>query len=58
MAFLHIRQKRIEELRNAANQRPRFGSLQEIRRNEFVAQVTNAGEDIWVVVLLYKDRYV
>lgn len=48
------RQKRITELRTALAQ-PRFGSLQEIRRNEFVAQVTNAGEDVWVVVLLYKD---
>lgn len=47
----------MDELRAAATRRPRFGTLQEIRRSEFVAQVTNAGDDLWVVVLLYKDRY-
>jgi hypothetical protein len=44
----------MEELRRGTA-RPRFGSLEEIRGSEFVAQVTNAGEGVWVVVLLYKD---
>ena len=48
------RQRRIEELRQGAS-RPRFGSLETIRGSEFVGQVTNAGEDVWVVCLLYKD---
>lgn len=49
------RRKRLEELRKGVA-RQRFGGLEEIRGSEFVAQVTNAGEGIWVVCHLYKDR--
>lgn len=48
------RRKRLEELRQGAA-RPRFGGLEEIRGSEFVEQVTNAGEGVWVVCHLYKD---
>ncbi len=48
------RQKRIQELQKAATA-PRFGTVEEIRGSEFVQQVTNAGEDVWVVVHLYKE---
>jgi Phosducin len=48
------RRKRIEELKKGTT-RPRFGTLETIRASEFVAQVTNAGEDVWVVCHLFKD---
>ena len=35
---------------------PKFGALEEIRATEFVEKVTNAGQGVWVVCLLYKDR--
>jgi hypothetical protein len=49
------RQQRLEELRRGAS-RPQFGSVEQIRGSEFVAQVTNAPTGVWVVVHLYKDR--
>lgn len=48
------RRQRIEELQRGVA-RPRFGTLETIRGSEFVAQVTNAGEDVWVVCQLFKD---
>ncbi|CAD7697310.1 unnamed protein product [Ostreobium quekettii] len=50
------RKKRMEELRRLSA-RPRFGSVKEIRSGEFVAEVTNAGSDIWAVVLLFKHGH-
>jgi hypothetical protein len=35
--------------------RPRFGAVEEIRRSEFVQKVTEAGQDVRVVVHLYKE---
>lgn len=49
------RRKRIAELQKGKT-RPKFGTLEHIRGTEFVQKVTNAGEGIWVVCLLYKDR--
>lgn len=49
------RQRRMQELQASASG-PRFGSLEEIRRSDFVKQVTNAGEGIWVVCHLYSER--
>ncbi|PRW20210.1 Phosducin 3 [Chlorella sorokiniana] len=48
------RQQRMAELKAGAA-RPRFGSLEQIRQNEWVAQVTNAPQGVWVVAHLYKD---
>ncbi|PNW82735.1 hypothetical protein CHLRE_06g291900v5 [Chlamydomonas reinhardtii] len=50
------RQKRIHELQVAAA-RPRFGTCELIRGNEFVEKVTNAGPDVWVVLHLFKDGH-
>ncbi|GLC41242.1 hypothetical protein PLESTB_001083600 [Pleodorina starrii] len=50
------RQRRIKELQAAAS-RPRFGSVELIRGNEFVEKITNAGADVWVVVHLFKDGH-
>ena len=49
------RRKRMEELRKG-KALPKFGTLEQIRGTEFVQKVTNAGEGVWVVCLLYKDR--
>ena len=51
------RRKRLAELQQGAA-RPRYGSLEEMRGSDFVSQVTNAGEGVWVVCHLYKDRWV
>lgn len=49
------RLERIEQLKQAQKQ-ARFGTVEQINRSDFVHQVTNAGEDVWVVVHLYKDK--
>ncbi len=46
----------MEELRKGTPLQ-RFGTLEQIRGAEFVEKVTNAGQGIWVVCLLYKDRW-
>ena len=48
------RRRRIEELQKGVA-RPRFGTVETIRGSEFVSQVTNAGDGVWVVCHLYKD---
>ncbi|KAL3133995.1 hypothetical protein ABBQ32_008434 [Trebouxia sp. C0010 RCD-2024] len=49
------RQERIQQLKQAQN-KAKFGTVEQITRGDFVQQVTNAGEDVYVVVLLYKDK--
>ncbi|KAK9849803.1 hypothetical protein WJX84_009327 [Apatococcus fuscideae] len=48
------RQQRLQELKAAAGT-PSFGNLREIQRADWLAEVTNAGSDVWVVVHLFKD---
>mmetsp|Transcript_38484 Transcript_38484/g.108771 ORF Transcript_38484/g.108771 Transcript_38484/m.108771 type:complete len:249 (+) Transcript_38484:359-1105(+) len=48
------RRKRLEELRQGT-QAPLFGSVEQIGASDFVREITNAGEDIWVVLHLFKD---
>jgi len=48
------KQKRIKEL-EALAAKPRFGSLQEINKQQYVNEVTNAPEGVWVVLSLYQD---
>lgn len=43
------------ELKAAAKQQQRFGSVRDIGRSDFVREVTNAGTDVYVVVHLHKD---
>lgn len=50
------RKKRMAEMREAAKI-VRFGSVIPISGSDFVREVSQAPEDIWVVVLLYKDGY-
>lgn len=49
------RQERIEQLK-AAQKQAKFGTMEHITRGNFVEQVTHAGEDVYVVVHLYKDK--
>ena len=42
---------------SASASRPHFGSVTQITKDQFVAEVTNASEEVWVVVHLYKDKY-
>uniref|UniRef100_A0A061QV81 Phosducin-like protein 3 n=1 Tax=Tetraselmis sp. GSL018 TaxID=582737 RepID=A0A061QV81_9CHLO len=48
------RKKRLEELRNEKKALT-FGAVEQISAVDFVREVTNAGEGIWVVVHLFKD---
>lgn len=48
------RQRRIAEMRALA-EKARFGSVREISGQEYVNEVTKAGEGIWVVLHLYAN---
>ena len=52
---LQRRQRRLAEL-SATASRPPFGSVTQITKDQFVAEVTKASEEVWVVVHLYKDK--
>lgn len=52
-AFEEYRQKRLANLK-AEYDRKRFGSVTEITKQNYVDEVNNAGDDIWVVVHVYK----
>lgn len=49
-----IRQQRIREMK-VSQESANFGDIREISANEYVEQVTNAGEGTWVVLHLYKS---
>ncbi|KAG6490602.1 hypothetical protein ZIOFF_051909 [Zingiber officinale] len=48
------RKRRLEEMREAAKV-ARFGSVTQISGSDFVREVSQAPEDVWVVVLLFKE---
>eukprot|EP00897_Mesotaenium_endlicherianum_P007567 jgi/Mesen1/6839/ME000351S05961 len=48
------RRKRLQELRVAAT-KPRFGSVELIKGQDFVHEVSQAPPDVWVVLHLFKD---
>lgn len=50
------RKKRLTEMREATKI-VRFGSVVPISGSDFVREVSQAGPDVWVVVLLFKDGY-
>ncbi|XP_012525517.1 viral IAP-associated factor homolog isoform X2 [Monomorium pharaonis] len=47
------RQKRIAEMKELAS-KCKYGNMQEISAVDYVNEVNNAGEDVWVVLHLYK----
>ncbi|CAL1538711.1 unnamed protein product [Lymnaea stagnalis] len=52
--FEEYRRQRLAELK-AAQANARFGDVVEISKADYVTQVNNAGEGIWVVLHVYKD---
>jgi hypothetical protein len=46
--------KRMAELKEFA-QKPKFGKVAELRKQDYIAEVTNAPKDVYVVLLLYKS---
>nr|XP_033800875.1 phosducin-like protein 2 isoform X1 [Geotrypetes seraphini] len=53
-AIEQYRQQRIQELKSL-QRRQTFGELTEIISDQYVKEVTNAGEDVWVVLHLYSS---
>lgn len=47
------RQKRIAEMKQLAS-KSKYGELKEISSEDYVQEVNNAGQDVWVVLHLYK----
>lgn len=54
--FSLCRQRRIAEMM-ATQQKAKFGSVKEISAVDYVGEVNKAGDDIWVVLHLYKSGY-
>lgn len=52
--FPFFRRKRLQEIKEKAT-RARFGEVIEISAVDYVKEVNNAGDDIWVVLFLYKS---
>lgn len=52
--MLEYRQKRIAEMRELAS-KSKYGSVTEISAQDYVQEVNKAGEDIWVILHLYKS---
>lgn len=48
------RRRRIAEMKELAN-KSKYGEVQEISAEGYVKEVNNAGEDVWVVLHLYKS---
>lgn len=48
------RRQRLAELK-AAQMNARFGDVTEISKADYVTEVNNAGEGVWVVLHIYKD---
>jgi len=42
----------------AAKQKARYGDVREISRDDYVREVNQAGEGIWVILLVYKTSLV
>ncbi|XP_005265785.1 phosducin-like protein 2 isoform X3 [Homo sapiens] len=49
------RKKRLQEWK-ALKKKQKFGELREISGNQYVNEVTNAEEDVWVIIHLYRSR--
>ena len=49
------KQKRMEEIKMAAK-KSNFGTVMEINKQEYIAEVTNAPKDVFVVISLYQGK--
>lgn len=54
--LLEYRRKRIAEMKEIAS-KAKYGEVREISAEDYVQEVNNAGDDIWVVLHLYKAGY-
>lgn len=52
--LLEYRRKRIAELKELTD-KAKYGQVREISAQDYVQEVNNAGEDVWVVLHLYKS---
>lgn len=50
------RKKRLAEMREAVKI-SKYGSVMPISGSDFVREVSQAPQDVWVVVILYKEGY-
>jgi len=48
------KEKRLKELKEFAS-KPHFGKLYELRKQDYIQEVTNAPKDVYVVLLLYQN---
>lgn len=48
------RRKRLAEIKKLS-EKPRFGEVREVSGQDYVQEVNKAGQDIWVVIHLYKQ---
>ncbi|XP_074602933.1 uncharacterized protein LOC141856500 isoform X1 [Brevipalpus obovatus] len=53
-AFLEYRKQRLQEIA-LQQSRPRFGSVLEISRQDWVDEVNKAGQDVWVVIHVFQE---
>ncbi|XP_017787956.1 PREDICTED: LOW QUALITY PROTEIN: viral IAP-associated factor homolog [Habropoda laboriosa] len=51
--LLEYRRKRIAEMKELAN-KSKYGEVKEISAEDYVKEVNNAGDDVWVILHLYK----
>ena len=56
LCFSDCRQQRLAEMREKMS-RAKFGQVIEISKPDYVREVNEAGQDIWVVLHLYNDKY-
>lgn len=54
--LLEYRRKRIAEMKELAN-KSKYGEVKEISAEDYVQEVNNAGDDIWIILHLYKSGY-
>ena len=48
------KEKRLKELKEF-NSKPHFGKLFELRKQDYIQEVTNAPKDVYVILLLYQN---
>ena len=48
------KEKRLKELKEF-NSKPHFGKLYELRKQDYIQEVTNAPKDVYVILLLYQN---
>ena len=55
--ILEYRNRRIAEIKAAAA-KAKYGDVREISAQDYVSEVNQAGEGVWVILHLYKQGYV